>query len=180
MKKNKSVCVFCSSSNNVEEKYRRSAKKLAQILSSNNITIIYGGGNTGMMGDLADTCIENKGDIIGVIPQFLKKRENLHQNLTKVYIENNMHSRKMKMYKLSDIFICLPGGYGTLDEFIEVIAWKQLGIHNKVIILINIDNYWSKLLKFFDEIDNKRFTYNDKSSLFKIINKIEEIVTIIN
>ena len=180
MKKNKSVCVFCSSSNDDEEKYRYSAKTLAQILSSHNITIIYGGGNTGMMGDLAEICIANKAEIIGVIPQFLKERENLHPKLSKVYIENDMHKRKMRMYELSDIFICLPGGLGTLDEFAEVVAWKQLGIHDKRIVLINIDNYWNKLLNFFDEIDNKRFTYNNKDSLFNTIDKVEKIVSIIN
>ncbi|MBL42391.1 MAG: TIGR00730 family Rossman fold protein [Rhodospirillaceae bacterium] len=180
MKKIKSVCVFCSSSNNIEEKYRKSARKLATILSSNNITTIYGGGNTGMMGDLAGVCISKNANIIGVIPQFLKERENLHDNLTKVYIEENMHNRKRRMYNLSDMFICLPGGLGTLDEFAEVLSWKQLGIHNKPIVLINIDNYWSKLLNFFDEIDNKRFTYNNKSSLFNIIDNVEKIVSIIN
>ncbi len=180
MKNIQSVCVFCSSSNNIDKKYRNTAKSLAKLLSTYNITIIYGGGNTGMMGDIANTCIENNSKIIGIIPQFLKDRENLHQGLTQTYIENDMHKRKMKMFKLSDMFICLPGGLGTLDEFIEILAWKQLGIHNKKIVLINSDNYWDKLLEFFKDIDIKRFSYNNTNNLFNVIDKVEKIVSIIN
>ena len=179
MNKIQSVCIFCSSSNNVDKKYRNTAKSLAHILSENNITIIYGGGNTGMMGDIANTCLENKSEIIGIIPKFLKERENLHPRLSKTYIEDDMHTRKMKMYKLSDMFVCLPGGLGTLDEFIEIIAWKQLGLHNKNIILINTDNYWDKLLSIFKDMYNKRFIYQNNDNLFNVIDKVEKIVSII-
>ena len=90
-----------------------------------------------------------------------------------------MHTRKMKMYKLSDMFVCLPGGLGTLDEFIEIIAWKQLGLHNKNIILINTDNYWDKLLSIFKDMYNKRFIYQNNDNLFNVIDKVEKIVSII-
>ena len=180
MKKIISVCVFCSSSNYIDKKYINAAYNLGKILSINNYTTVYGGGNTGMMGKLANSCINYNGKIIGVIPKFLKERKALHHNLTKVYIENNMHKRKLRMYELSDIFICLPGGLGTLDEFIEVLEWKQLGIHNKKIVLINIDNYWKNVLKLFDDMNNKKFTYSNTDNLFYVIDNIEEIVSILN
>lgn len=180
MKNIKTACVFCGSSNLVENIYREATKDLAKILVNNNIVTVYGGGNTGLMADLANTCVANNGEIIGIIPKFLKEREVLHPDLSKVYIEKDMHSRKMKMFNLSDIFICLPGGLGTLDEFIEILAWKQLGIHNKRVILVNINNYWSDFLNLFEEMGNKKFTYSNKDNLFNVIDKAEEIVSIVN
>jgi len=143
------ACVFCGSrkGNNVE--YENNARELGDSIASRQIGLVYGGGNVGLMGILADAVLENGGKVFGVIPKSLKDLEVAHKRLTELHVVNSMHERKKLMYDLSDAFVALPGGFGTLDEFCEILTWSQLGYHNKPIAFLNTAGYFNFLLQHF-------------------------------
>ncbi|MCK5007132.1 MAG: TIGR00730 family Rossman fold protein [Spirochaetales bacterium] len=147
----KRICVFCGSSLGANPEYRRKVRGLGTVLAANRLTLVYGGGSVGLMGELARTVLARQGEVIGVIPKRIHEMvESLE--LTKLYVVENMHERKAKMYELSDAFIILPGGIGTIEEFFEVYTWYQLGIHLKPIGLLDIQNYFGKLIDFIDHM----------------------------
>jgi uncharacterized protein (TIGR00730 family) len=127
-----SLCVFCGSSTGFENVYTETAHRLGQILAEKNIRLVYGAGNIGLMGIIADAVLEAGGQVLGVIPDFLKAKEVCHTGLTELIVTQTMHQRKQIMEEASDGFIVLPGGYGTLDEFFEILTWKQLHLHRKL------------------------------------------------
>ena len=147
----KSVCVFCGSSHGRQPAYQAAAEKLGSAIAARNLTLVYGGGNVGLMGVVADAAIAAGGKVIGVIPEFLKAKEIAHQSLTELQIVGSMHERKARMADLADAFIAMPGGYGTLEEFCEILTWSQLGLHQKAHGLLNIAGYYDSLLAFFDK-----------------------------
>ncbi|MCU0551060.1 MAG: TIGR00730 family Rossman fold protein [Leptolyngbya sp. Prado105] len=147
----KSVCVFCGSSLGRNPAYTQSAVQLGSAIAHRNMRLVYGGGNVGLMGIVADAALAAGGEVFGVIPEFLVTKELAHQGLTKLETVVSMHDRKARMAELSDAFIALPGGYGTLEEFCEVLTWAQLGLHQKPHGLLNIANYYDPLLQFFDQ-----------------------------
>jgi uncharacterized protein (TIGR00730 family) len=140
------ICVFCGSSLGSEAIYSASAQELGCLLAHSNSTLIYGGGNVGLMGILADSVLLNGGKVIGVIPDFLLRREVAHNGLTELEVVDSMHERKRRMADLADAFIALPGGWGTLDELAEILTWKQLGLIDSPIGLLNINSYFDHLL----------------------------------
>ena len=142
----RSVCVFCGSSFGTRDEYRASAVELGRLLAERRIRLVYGGGNVGLMGTVADACLAAGGSVIGVIPQALVDREVAHTGLTDLRIVQSMHERKALMADLSDAFIALPGGIGTFEEFFEVATWTQLGIQRKPCGLVNIAGYYDGLL----------------------------------
>ena len=144
----KSVCIFAGSSLGRKESYKNIAISLGQKLVKNNFSMVYGGGGVGLMNEIANEVLKCGGEVTGVITERLKDVEAGHQNLTKLYVVKTMHERKAKMAELSDAVISLPGGVGTWEEFFEALAWNQLGIHSKPIILLNVDNYYEDLYKF--------------------------------
>ena len=146
----KRICVFCGSSKGVRAEYTSAAKAMGQALVKRNIGLVYGGGNVGLMGVIADVMLAEGGEVIGVIPQSLVAREVAHQHLTEQRIVNSMHERKALMAELSDAFIAMPGGMGTFDEFCEILTWAQLGIHQKPCGILNVENYFTPLLMMFD------------------------------
>jgi uncharacterized protein (TIGR00730 family) len=123
---------------------------VGKILAEKNISIVYGGGNVGLMGALANASLQNNGKVIGVIPDILMQKEVAHLGLTQLHVVPNMHARKMMMHELSDGVITLPGGFGTFEELFEMLTWAQLGVHNKPIALLNVNGYYDHLLKFID------------------------------
>ena len=127
----KRICVFCGSSKGVRGTYEDSARQLGRILAARKIGLVYGGGNVGLMGVVADAVMENGGEVMGVIPQALVERELAHRTVSELIVVRSMHDRKAKMASLSDAFIALPGGFGTFEEFCEIITWAQLGMHRK-------------------------------------------------
>ena len=151
------ICVFCGSSSGARESYAAGATSLARHLVANGIAIVYGGGKVGLMGKLADAALEAGGEIIGIMPQALVDKEVSHPRLSDLRIVASMHERKALMAELSDAFIALPGGYGTLEEFCEVLTWTQLGLHRKPCGLLNIDGYYDHLLSLFDHAVAERF-----------------------
>lgn len=142
------VAVYCGSSDDVAEVYREAARALGGLLASRGIGVVYGGGNVGLMGVCADAALAAGGEVIGVIPQKLEALEVGHQGLTEKIVVDSMHARKMVMASLSDGFIAMPGGFGTLDELAEVTTWNQLGYHQKPTGLLNVAGYFDHLLAF--------------------------------
>lgn len=153
----KSLTIFCSSSNNLDKKYYDLARKIGIFLAKKSIRIIYGGGNVGLMGQVSLASHENGGDIIGIIPEFLIKKEQLKKITSSNIIVKNMTERKKKLFELGDAFLVLPGGSGTIEEATEVISWRILGLHKKRIIIFNYDNYWDMLIKLYENAKNKNF-----------------------
>lgn len=153
----KRIAVFCGSSYGASEHYKEGAVQLGKALASRGIALVYGGASVGIMGEVANAVLQEKGEVIGVIPRFLEEREISHSNLTELLIVDSMHERKAKMAELADGFITLPGGPGTLEEFFEIFTWAQLGLHQKPIGLFNINHYYDPLLALFDHMTDQQF-----------------------
>jgi len=151
------VCVFCGSNKGIRESYATATVALAQTLAERNIGLVYGGGNVGLMGVLADAALEAGAEVIGVIPRFLVEKEVAHKNLTEMRVVASMHERKALMAELSDAFIALPGGYGTFDEFCEILTWAQLGLHHKPCGILNADGYYDSFLKMLEHAEAEEF-----------------------
>lgn len=161
----KRICVFCGSSPGSQPEYRACAEELATELTRRNIGLVYGGGNVGLMGAIADSVLKAGGEAIGVIPEHLMTREIGHQQLTKLHIVHSMHERKALMADLSDAFIALPGGFGTFEEFFEVLTWSQLGLHVKPCGIINVLDYYMPLLRMLDHAVQERFLKSQNRAL---------------
>ena len=153
----KRICVFCGSSLGARTAYADAARELARQLVANNIALVYGGGNVGLMGVLADAMLADAGEVIGVIPQFLVDREVAHTGLTALHVVDSMHERKAIMAEMADAFIALPGGFGTFDEFCEALTWSQIGLQHKPCGLLNVDGYYSPLLEMFERAEQEQF-----------------------
>jgi uncharacterized protein (TIGR00730 family) len=153
----KRICVFCGSSPGGRREYAAAAETVARLLVANGIAIVYGGGNVGLMGILADTARSAGGEVIGIIPHSLMAKELAHNGLSDLRVVDSMHERKALMAELSDAFIALPGGYGTFEEFCEVLTWTQLGLQRKPCGILNVAGYYDHLLKLFDHAVAERF-----------------------
>ena len=153
----KRICIFCASSPGSRTEYRAAAEEMAAELVRRNIGLVYGGGNVGLMGIIADAVLRAGGEAQGVIPEHLMALEGGHKGLTKLHIVRSMHERKALMADLSDAFVALPGGFGTLKEFCEVVTWTQLGLHAKPCGILNVLGYYSPLLAMFDHAVEERF-----------------------
>jgi len=161
----KRVCVFCGSRDGTRDQYVASARQMGQALARRGIGLVYGGGGIGLMGILADAALSAGGDVVGVIPEALMAREVAHGGLTDLRVVASMHERKALMAELSDAFVALPGGFGTLEEFCETLTWVQLGIHRKPCGLLNVEGFFDPLLSFFDHAVRERFVSPDHRSL---------------
>jgi uncharacterized protein (TIGR00730 family) len=161
----KRICVFCGSSNGSQPVYAQSARGLGAVLASNGIGLVYGGGNVGLMGVVADAVMDGGGEVIGVIPEALVQRELAHRAVTELIVVRSMHERKAKMAELSDAFIAMPGGYGTFEEFCEIITWAQLGLHRKPCAILNVEGYYDPLLALFDHAVAEGFVHPSNRQL---------------
>lgn len=157
----KSICVFCGSSSGKGVNHLTAAQKLGKIISEENMTLVYGGGNVGIMSEIANTVLQYNGKVIGIIPEDLVSREAALKEVTELIIVKSMHERKAMMSELSDGFIAMSGGIGTLEEFFEVWTWAQLGIHNKPIGILNVDNYYDRLIDFIKHSVEQEFVYKN-------------------
>jgi uncharacterized protein (TIGR00730 family) len=146
----KRICIFCGANAGNRPLFAAVAKELGALIARSGRGVVYGGGNVGLMGAVADGALEQGGEVIGVIPRSLVDRELAHKGVSTLHIVGTMHERKALMADLSDAFIALPGGFGTLDEFFEILTWAQLGIHGKPVGLYNVDGYFDHLLAFLD------------------------------
>ena len=180
MSKITSISIFCSSSNSVDYQFNEFSIKLGKILAKLNKTIVYGGGKAGLMGKIADSSLKNGGKVIGVIPKDLNKKEITHKKLSKLFVVDNMHERKAKMFNLSQAAIILPGGLGTLEEFFELLTWKTLKLHDKPIILVDIFDYWKPLESLIHHLIKNNFAENEILSTLDIVRDIDSLVSKIN
>lgn len=153
----KYLCVFCGSSSGNNEGYNHSATKLGALMAKQNIGLVYGGASIGVMGAVADSVLANGGEVIGVIPEILMIKEVAHQSLTRLEVVSSMHQRKERMYALSDAFLTLPGGFGTLDELCEILTWRQLGQHQKPIGIFNDAGFFDYLIAHIDKSVEHQF-----------------------
>ncbi|MGH7807260.1 MAG: TIGR00730 family Rossman fold protein [Thermodesulfobacteriota bacterium] len=161
----KRICVFCGSSNGIQRVYSEAARAVGVALARRNIGLVYGGGGIGLMSAVAEAVIKEGGEVIGVIPQALFSKEVAHQGLKDLRVVGSMHERKALMAELSDGFIALPGGYGTLEEFCEVLTWAQLGFHRKPCGILNVEGFYNQLLLFLDHAVSEGFVHELHRSL---------------
>lgn len=168
MKLMKSICVYCGSSPGRQSIYADAADSLAESLVKRNLRLVYGGAGIGIMGTLADQVLQLGGEVIGVIPKALANKEIAHANLTELHITQSMHERKMLMAELSDGFIALPGGIGTLEELFEIWTWAQLGFHHKPCGLLNIASYYDALIQFLANMQQEQFVKPQQHDLLMI------------
>lgn len=172
----KSLAVFCASSNGNNEEIYLNAYSVGEFLAKNQIHVVYGGSKLGLMGQVAKAVLENKGEITGVIPEFLKTKEVVHTGLTTLVTTEDMHGRKLKMHDLSDGFIALPGGFGTLEEFFEILTWGQLGLHKKPIGILNIAHFYDDLLKMMQNMVEKGLLKKENMELVLVSDNIEDLL----
>ena len=165
----RSVCVFCGATVGDDPAFAEAAKELGTGIAEAGLALVFGGGSKGMMGAVASAALASGGRTVGVIPRFLSEIEIAHQESSKLHIVDDMHARKRKMFDLSDAFVALPGGLGTLDETVEMIAWGQLGRHDKPVILISTHDYWTPFLRVIDQIVSRKFAHHDIPALFRVV-----------
>ncbi len=173
----KSFAVFCGSKNGSKEIYRQHAAELGVWMGKNEVTLIYGGGNKGIMGAIATAVMENNGIVIGIIPKLLLEWEHAHDKITELIIVDDMHSRKKILYDKCDAAVILAGGFGTLDELFEMLTWNQLSIHNKKIFIINSEGFYDHLLKHMLHIQEEDFIYESVSERILFFNDIESFTS---
>ena len=172
----KSVCIFAGSSLGRNKSYKETATELGQTLFQNGYSMVYGGGSVGLMGVIADSVLHSGGKVTGVITRKLKEVEVGHKDLTELIVVDSMHERKSKMAELSDAIISLPGGVGTWEEFFEALAWNQLGIHSKPIILLNVDNYYEDLHTFAEKACFQGFLPSSTLEDLFFVNSVQEAI----
>jgi uncharacterized protein (TIGR00730 family) len=170
------ITVFCGSSFGSEKTYELQAYLVGATLAKRKIGLVYGGARVGLMGAVADGAVENGGEAIGVLPEFMKGKEIQHEKLTELIMVSTMHERKMKMNELSDGVIALPGGFGTLEEFFEMLTWGQLGLHQKPIALLNINGFYNELLSFLQTMVDKGFLKEVNQKMLIAGNSIDEVL----
>ncbi len=170
-----SVAVFCGSKAGNNILFAQQATTLGHLLAEKNITLIYGGGNKGLMAAVANAVLEKGGKVIGIIPQVLTEWEHQHEGITELIIVETMHIRKRMLYEKCDAAIVLPGGYGTLDELFEMLTWNQLNIHDKPIFILNTDGFYDGLLIHINKMLSAEFLYHKLENSFTVINNPEEI-----
>ncbi len=176
----RSVTVYCSSSRNAPQAYFDEASVLGTGLADRNIGLVFGGGHAGLMGCTADAVMKADGTVRGIIPRFLEEREVAHYGITELHVVETMHERKMMLTDWADAFVVLPGGFGTLDELMEIITWKHLGHHRKPIILLNTDGFWDQLLLFFQRIASESMVGGDYSRYYHVCRNADEILELID
>ncbi len=172
----KSICVFCGSVMGKNPIYKQTAQELGLFLTKNHIRLVYGGGKVGLMGVIADTVMQNGGKVVGVIPQFLIEMEVAHSRLSEQIMVKTMHERKKRMTDMADGFIIMAGGIGTMDEFFEILAWAQLGLHNKPVALLNTNGFFDKLLDYIDFATQEGFIKPQcKQQIILVDDKIDSL-----
>ena len=174
------IAIFCGSSAGEDPVYYETAYRLGEILADRSIGIVYGGANVGLMGAVADGALSRGGNVIGVLPTFLRPKELGHQALSELILVESMHERKTKMNELCDGIIALPGGFGTLEELFETVTWSQLGLHDKPIGILNINDYYSPLLLLLDNMVSAQFLKQVNRDMLLVSAEIEQLLQLMD
>jgi uncharacterized protein (TIGR00730 family) len=172
----RSLCLYCGSAEGRNALFRDAAAEFGALLAERGIRLVYGGGHVGLMGVAADAALAKGGTVVGVIPQFLIDAESGHRGVTELVVVSSMHERKQRMFELADGFVILPGGLGTLDEMIEIVTWKQLGLHDKPIVLLDIDGYWGTLIGLIEKVIAAGFAKPAVTGLFTAVRSVAEVL----
>jgi uncharacterized protein (TIGR00730 family) len=178
-KQKKWICVFCGSAEGSRPEYAATARELGRGIAGNGCGLLYGGASIGMMGAIADAALAAGGAVVGVIPDVIMDREIGHRGLTELHVVRTMHERKALLAERADAFVALPGGYGTMDEFMEIVTWAQLGIHAKPCMLMNVGGYYDGLLRFFDTAVGEGFIRAENRGLIQVARDAAETLAII-
>lgn len=169
------VCVYCGSSSRVADVYKEAATALGNIIAAEKWKVVYGGGRVGLMGLVADAALGAGTEVVGIIPSHIQEREIEHTDLSELHIVDSMHIRKQMMVDRADAFVILAGGLGTLDEFFELLTWKQLGLHDKPVVVVNVDGYWTKMLEAIDHIASVGFMRGEDRGLFSVVDNVDQV-----
>jgi len=172
----RSVCVFCGSQYGSDPAFRRVATALGEMLGAAGVSVIYGGGHVGLMGAVADAAMAAGGKVIGLIPTRLLEREVGHRAITELITTRDMFERKQQMIDRADAFVILPGGLGTLDELLDVITLRQLGYHDKPIVLVNLDGYWDPFIALVDQIVGHSFALPGARTLYRVVDTVDQVL----
>jgi uncharacterized protein (TIGR00730 family) len=159
------ICIYCGSSDKTDGEYLQAAEDMGQALVERGLRLIYGGGSTGMMGRLADSVLQNGGEVVGIIPKIFETPELLHTGLTDLHVVGDINTRKTLMAEMSDAFIALPGGFGTFDELFEILTWAQIGLHKNPIGILNTREYFTPLMALVEHARQEGFIYNEHLDL---------------
>ena len=173
------ICVYCASSTQINPRYFEATARLGRILADAGLSVVFGGGATGLMGQLANSMLEANGTITGIIPQFMCDQQWHHNELTELIVVETMHERKEKMAQMADAVIALPGGCGTFEELMEVITWKQLGIFSKPIIILNMNGYYNSLINMLHQAVDEKFMREIHKDMWKVVETPEEVLSAI-
>jgi uncharacterized protein (TIGR00730 family) len=175
MSKVNSICVYCGSSSRVGDGYKQAAHALGTLIGESGRQLVYGGGRVGLMGIVADAALAAGGRVTGIIPQHIQSLEVEHLGLTELIVVDSMHTRKRMMVDRSDAFVVLPGGLGTLDETFEILTWKQLRLHDKPVVVINVEGYWDPLERLLDNLIAEGFAQTGHRRLFTVVERVEDV-----
>jgi len=170
-----SVCVYCGSSNDADPRYLAAAESFGRALAENGMRLVYGGGGVGLMGAVARAAHEAGGRVLGIMPEFLRSREMLFDDVETIVVPN-MHERKMIMFERSDAFVVLPGGIGTLEEIVELLSWRRLDLHAKPVVFANLDGFWDPLFELFDHTIEAKLTPASFREAWVSVDTIEDVV----
>jgi uncharacterized protein (TIGR00730 family) len=172
----RSLCVFCGSSAGTDPAFGDAARRLGRALANEGVSLIYGGGRIGLMGQLAEATLDAGGTVVGIIPRHLRTTEVAFERVSELVVVDDMHTRKRAMFDRSDAFCILPGGIGTLDETFEILTWKQLRLHHKPVILVNVAGYWSPWIDLIDHMVAEGFSGAATTSLYTVITDVESVL----
>ena len=170
------VCVYCGSGPGTDPRYVAAAQTLGRTIAEAGMGLVYGGGSLGLMGETARATLANGGRVTGIIPMFLSEKEKMLNDVDELIVVDDMHERKMLMFKRADAFVALPGGIGTLEELVEQLTWSQLGQHGKPVVVANIADFWSPFLSLLQHMREQKFIRDGLEVSFEVVDHAEEIV----
>jgi len=176
----RNICVYCGSGSGRNPAFAKAARDFGRILAENRIGLVYGGGSLGLMGEIAHATLRHGGHVTGIIPGFLSEREHMLIEAQELFVVDDMHQRKHLMFVKSDAFVALPGGIGTLEEFVEQLTWSQLGRHAKPIVLVNIEGFWDPLLALFDKMSGELFVRPGLELNMLVVDRVDEVISAID
>jgi uncharacterized protein (TIGR00730 family) len=171
----RAVCVYCGSSNLVDPNFKTIAQETGKLIARAGRTLVFGGGRVGLMGETSNAALEAGGYVVGIIPEHIRVFEKEHEGLQELIVVDSMHTRKQLMVSRSDAFVILPGGLGTLDEFFEILTWKQLGLHDRPIVILNAYGYWDKLVDLLRHMEETKFARDVIGRLVTVVERVEDL-----
>ena len=176
----RTVCVYCGSGTGRAPAFAEAARAFGRVLAQSRIGLVYGGGSLGLMGEIARSVLDHGGHVTGIIPGFLSEREHMLVEAQELIVVDDMHQRKQLMFAKSDAFVALPGGLGTLEEFVEQLTWSQLGRHAKPIVLLNVEGFWDPLLMLFDRMGGESFIRPGLDLNLLVVDRVEDVIPAID